>query len=259
MSSKNTVLLSSIQKAGSTWVRFVIANYYNILNHHATDTLTFKELEEPHILRVEKGIHYKYKDGYPLVFHTHLTYDGYGIFDYDPKMSEYFDSFDKIIYLYRNPFDTIISYWHFMMERTTPEPFGDGVKGLALEKLKTLEGFVGFYLPRWIRHVKTTMPKASLIMDYDDTWKQPYKHFYRMFELIDTDIDTVILRKAIQMSSFTNVRKMSEDVNQRGGLGMPYYTGYFCRVGTPEQYKIVMSSDLIQRIRTECKKENITV
>jgi len=257
--NKNTILLSSIQKAGSTWVRFVIANYYTILNRNITKSLTWDELEAPHLLRVQKGIDYPYSDGYPLVFHTHLTYNGYGIFDYDPKMPSYFDSFDYIIYLYRNPFDTIISYFHFMLERTTPEPFGDGVKGAELEKLKTLEGFTDFYLPRWIRHVKTTMCKADLVMDYDKTWNQPYTEFLNMFKLIDDNIDDSTLIKAIQMSSFNNIRKMSEDIGQIGGLGIPYYTGYFCREGTPLQYKKVMSPELIQKIKDECKKENIIV
>jgi len=259
--NKNKVLLCGIQKVGTTALRFCIFNYYNILNHHATKTLTWDELEAPHLLRVKNGIDYLYSDGFPLVFHTHRNYQGYGIFDSDLDLNtpHYFDSFDKLIYAIRNPFDTIISYKAFMLERTTPEPFGDGVKGAELEKLKTLEGFTDFYLPKWIRHVKTTICKADLVMDYDKTWNQPYTEFLNMFKLIDDNINLDILKKSIEMSSFKNVRKMSEEIHQENGLGYPYYTGYFCREGTPLQYKKVMSSDLIQKIKDECKKENIIV
>lgn len=257
----NKVLLNGIQKVGNTWTRFVIFNYYHIKNHGATKTLNFDELEAPHLLRVIKGIDYPYADGFPLVFHTHLTYTGYGIFDtdYHPKHHYYFDSFDKKIYLYRNPFDTMISYYYFMMFRTTPEPFGAGVTKEELKKMKNIDGFTEFYLPRWIRHVKTTMHRCDLVLDYDKLREDP-SGFWDALELLDDgEIDEDIFWKAIEMSSFESIKYMSEKTKQVGGLGMPYLKGYFCRDGRSEQYKEVMKAGLIDYIKDECKRNGIEI
>jgi hypothetical protein len=254
----NKILLVGIQKSGNSWVRFVIFNYFNILNNRATKTLTWDELQKPHLDRLEKGVDYEYNDGFPLVFHTHLSYDGHGIFDFYSETPKYFAKFDKIIYIYRNPFDTMISYWHFMMDRNG-DPFGDGIVGEELDKLRKLEGFVEFYLPKWIYHVKTTRNLADLILDYDQLRKNP-NLFAKAITLIDNGmIHIKNFNEALEMSSFSSIKRMSEEVGNIGGLGSPYYKGYFCRDGRSGQYKEVMSQELINYIRNECLKEGIEV
>ena len=252
------VLLSSIQKVGINWTRFVIANYFNILHTGSEKTLTWDELQKPHLERVEKGPDHIYHDNFPMVFHTHTSYDGWGIFDFYPETPKYFDKFDKIIYQYRNPYDTCISYFWFMMNRTN-DPFGAGIVGKELEKIRKLEGFVEFYLPRWIHHVKTTMDKADLVLDYDILRKDNYDFFMALNLIIPGHVDFNTFHKAFRMSSFRKIRKMSEEVGNPAGLGSPYLKGYFCRDGRSGQYREVMSEELIEYIRNECKKEGIEV
>lgn len=241
------VLLCGIQKVGSTFIRFVIFNYFNILNHGATKTLTWDELEKPHLLRQEHGLDYVYNDGYPMVFFTHNARDGQGLTIKYDGYPEYFKQFDRLVYIYRNPHDTMISNWHFIMDRDNDSPFGDYIVGEALEKLKSLEGFVDFYLPKYCHHIETTLKHADLILDYDILRKDT-TGFKDLMTLIVGDYDESILEKAIEMSSFENIKKMSIEIGEPYGLGGPNYKGFFCRDGRSNQYKEVMSDDLIIKI-----------
>jgi hypothetical protein len=244
----NTVLLCGIQKAGNTLCRFVIFNYFNVLNNKATKTLNWDELQKPHLDRVEHGLDYEYKDGFPMVFHTHNAYDGQGLNVKYEGYPEFFQQFDKLIYLYRNPFDCMISYWHFVENRN------------GVDYQRDLKEFTKWFLPKWIHHVKTTRCKADLVLDYDKLRRNPYPLFTEVIALVNNGIINIgILDKTIEMSSFENIRKMSDEVGNPAGLGNPHYRGYFCRDGRSGQYKEVMSKELIDYIRNECKKEGIEV
>lgn len=241
------VLLCGIQKSGNSLCRFVIFNYFNIKNNNAQKTLTWDELQKPHLDRINYGLNYDYQDGFPLVFHTHNSYDGYGINAKYEGYPEFFKQFDKMIYIYRNPYDTCISYWHFMQNR----------KGIDYKK--DLEEFTKWFLPKWIFHVRSTKNLADLVLDYDMLRKYS-PAFQSVLDLVlGYKCDIRILQQAIDMSTFENIRKMSDEVGNPAGLGKPYYKGYFCRNGKSGQYKTVMSEELINYIKNECKREGFSV
>lgn len=243
----NSVLLCAIQKSGSSWVRFIIFNYFNIKNNHAIKTLTWDELQKPHLDRVNYGVDYDYDDSFPRVFHTHNSYDGYGINAHYDGYPEFFKQFDKMIYIYRNPFDCCLSYWHFMENR------------ISVNYKRDLEEFTKWFLPKWIFHVRTTRNLADLVLNYDHLQIHP-AIFRTVIDLItDDNLDENVLIKAINMSSFENIKRMSDEVGNPAGLGFPYYKGYFCRDGRTGQYKEVMSKELVEYIKKECLKEGIEV
>ncbi len=248
------ILLDGIQKTGNTWSKFVIFNYFNIKNNGATKTLTWDELKAIDIIREKNGVDYKYFDGFPIIFSSHRSYDGYGIHDYKPRFSAFFDLFDIIIYFYRNPFDTVISYYHFTMDRNVP--FHDVFSREKVRELRDMANFTKWFLPKWIYHIKSTKDKADLVLDYDKL-RENFRLFLFAIELIDNDIDYDILDQSISMSSFDNIRKMSIDIKQEYGLGGVLYKGFFCRDGRSGQYKEVMSNDLIAYITEECRNEGI--
>jgi len=233
-------LLCGFQKCGNTYTRFVLFNYYNIKNNGATETLTWDELQKPHLLREEKGLNYFYTDGFPWIFHTHNAYDGQGLNVKYEGYPDYFKRFDKMIYIFRNPYDTMVSLWHWLMNRDS--------ENYRLD----LADFTREYLPKWLHHVKTTIGKADLILDYDHL-RRFSLDFDRAIQLMDGFVDYEILDNAVKVSSFKNIREMSERVNQPYGLGGPNYRGYFCRNGKTGQYKDAMSKSLIEWIKTECE------
>lgn len=251
-----SVLISGIQKTGNTLCRFVIFNYFNILNNSAKKTLTWDELEAPHLLRQKYGIDHNYQDGFPNVHHTHVSYDGWGVNVNYEDFPSFYEQFDKLIYVIRNPFDTMISYFHFMMNR---DRFSfSNISKERLEKMKGLKGFVEFYLPKFIHHVKTTRHRADLVLDYDMLMNNK-DGFRKAIELIDNDVNLSILQQSIEMSSFDNIRNMSIRIKQPYGLGGVRYKGFFCRDGRSGQYLSFMSKELIEWITNECKEKGLKV
>ena len=65
------------------------------------------------MLRKKRGFGHE-DDGFPEVYHTHFPYDGVGFMKIMPKMPRWFEQFDGLVYIYRNPFDTMISYHKFI-------------------------------------------------------------------------------------------------------------------------------------------------
>lgn len=252
--NKNKVLICGIQKTGNTWTRFVMFNYFNILNNDATKTLTFDELKNIHDLRRKEGFNICI-DGFPYVCHTHVGYNGTGFAkDFLQKeYNEYFNKFDKLIYIYRNPFDTIISYHKFIFNRDKI-PY----QNIDMHKKQKLEDFAEYYLKRIIKHIKTTRHRADVILNYDELRKDPSK-FIDAIKLVDGTIDMNIFQKAVKISSFDNIRKMSDEVKQPYGVGGSLYRGYFCRDGRTGQYKEIMSKELIEYIKTECEKVGLSI
>lgn len=256
----NIILLCGIQKTGNTWARFVLFNYFNIRDNEATETLTFDELRAIHNLRrirgkARKGMFItKHKnDGFPDIYHTHLSYDGTGFIRNFKYVHLFFDKCKKLIYIYRNPYDTMISYHKFIFNRDKI-PY----KQINMDLKRKLEDFTRYYLPKFIIHVNETMHRADVILNYDKLRKDP-SGFIDAIKLVDSTIDIDIFWKAVKMSSFDNIKKMSDKVNQPYGIGGSLYRGYFCRDGRTGQYKEIMSEELIRYIKFECQKAEISV
>lgn len=252
----NRVLLCSMQKMGNTWTQFVIFNYWNIKYHKATETLTFDELQKIHLSRYRWGFNHK-EDGFPEVYHTHYGYDGIGFLGYNTYMPIYFDKFQDLIYLYRNPLDAIISYYHFIynpgkISQLYRNPY------LKLQELKNIEDFALYYLEIFLSHIRATKHRATVVLHYDSLRKDP-NGFKEAISLIDDPVDGYAFKKAIEFSSFENIKKMSIRTGKPYMRGGPGYIGYFCRDGRSGQYKEFLDPILINYLKYRCKIEGITV
>jgi len=113
------VLLCGFPKAGNTWVRLFLANYFNILNFGATESLEKKaaiEIFKHNIIKeIEEKTPLTFKEGFPKVYHTHNSRLK------TPEKIEFFNQFDKFVYIYRNPYDLIISFfYHVIVSKSKP-------------------------------------------------------------------------------------------------------------------------------------------
>jgi len=226
-----SVLLSGSPKTGNTWLRFVIFHYLNMIEKHEYRTLTHRDLAW-------------LKDNEMRVQHTHIPHSG-------ENAPQFYDKFNKMIYIWRNPYDTMISYHEYLKNRDVPfNILRHNLKKETIEKLHSLEGFTGFFLEKYIDHINSTRSRADLVLCYDDLRKNT-KGFYDALKMVCRTLKLSyrehIAKKAIRMSSFENIKQMGIDTNQKGGLAIGY-KGSFCRDGTVGQYKKVMSKELINYI-----------
>ena len=110
LGQKNRVLLVGAIKTGNHWCRFVVMNYYNILNNGATKTMTFQESNINRISGIDNLIldqKIEFYENLPSIKYCHS-------FHYDRIVPSKFNSvFDKFVYLIRNPFDQLISWFYY--------------------------------------------------------------------------------------------------------------------------------------------------
>lgn len=234
------ILIASFPKTGVHWTKFVICNYTNILQYGMKSTLTFKQLDS--IFKNPISLH-----------HTHIPLSGHLLFNEIKNVHEYYNKFDKIIYQMRNPYDTMISFWHYLKNRDPPfSIIYNKVNMDLIDQFSTLKGFTEFFLPLYIDHIESTRNKADLVLNYDELRKDP-NEFKKVIKLIFDEVDEEVFKKTIEMSSFENIRKMGIETNQQHGLAKDYL-GHFARDGRSGQFKEVMDAHLVQYIETEWNK-----
>ena len=82
--NQQKILLYGYPKSGNTWVRFLIFNYFNLINNPKyLKTLTFDELNEIQSNVMDRGTTNNNLPGFPLFYRTHKVYnDCYKLFDF---------------------------------------------------------------------------------------------------------------------------------------------------------------------------------
>jgi len=217
------ILLVGFPKTGNTWTRFVIFNYWNILENSATNTLSYQEL-----IDIDKAI-WKESEQYPPVYFSHIPVNGKMLLGTHKGIrTQIYKKVNKIIYVIRNPFDTMISYFYYLTNRD--HPFNERFEGKELEILLSLEGFVKKMLPLYINHVKSTMGKANVVVKYEIMREDPIR-FINVLKLVFGKINLKIAQEAIWMSSFDNIKQMGINTGRTGGLASSF-RDHFTRNGT---------------------------
>jgi len=243
----NKIILTGFPKTGNTHARFVIFNYWNILENNAVETLTYREL-----IYANEDIWDGKGDQYPQVFFMHMAKNGRTMLGYN--RGEKFEMYNreyKIIYVTRNPFDCMISYFHYNKNRDLKD------QHISYRNINTLEEHTKHFLPLYINHIQSTMPYADVVLNYDKLRKDP-SGFRDAIKLVFGVVNEEIFQKAIEMSTFDNIKKMGIEKKQKYGLASSY-RGHFCRDGRSGQYKEVMTPELIEWIREMCLTEGIIV
>lgn len=242
---KKTILIAGHPKSGNTWVRFVIFNYYNILNNGATETLTFDELNSAQCNVLQNQTTFPENSWSPLIYRTHYSY------------RKIFSYFDKIIYIYRNPLDCMISLYHQSKNREVPfyhEP--ENIRN----KLFDVDYFVKYWFKNWIKYHRSISPKASVTLFYDDLKTYPENEFSKLLAIIDDAPNKDILLKSIEMSSFDSIKKMANDKNQLyGNANKKDFKGNFLRSGKVKQYDEQLTPKTINWVKEQLKKNNINI
>jgi hypothetical protein len=182
---KDDVLLSSYPRSGSTWVRFMLANYIS-LKHLGGILVTFPLLDR---LMPELGASNLVKawpySECPRVVKTHRRYLGlYG------KCSS--------IGILRDPRDVMVSYYHFLTERERPRYIGDFQGFLRCPK---------FGLEAWFRHTVSWLPHWNLMIHFEALKREPKDEFERVLKWLGIDLEHKHLNALIARSERQSVAK----------------------------------------------------
>jgi hypothetical protein len=173
-------LLVSYPKSGNTWMRFILSNllqsgaeeinFHNALNYIPDDN--FSDLEQ--VAR-------------PRIIKSHEPYQA---------------QFPRVIYIVRDPRDAYVSYFEYLRKKL-PE----GMTFSAFLRQPSI------YPCRWHEHVASWIDKPSVkvLVKYEDMLSDCFSQMQRVLAILPhVQVSDEQLRRAIDASSFSNMRKIEE-------------------------------------------------
>jgi hypothetical protein len=218
-------------KSGNTWARFVIFNYFTLLQEDRATTLSYNELNSIQNNVLQHGTCFESQAGYPLFYRTHAC------------VFKEMNVFDKRLFIHRNPLDTLISYYHWHVKRSPQFP--DSPYHLR-SRLVDKDFLIKTYLPVWLKHYRVSVPNADFVLNYSDMKKTPFEVFKNLFETLDWEVDTEKLKKAIELSDFKKVQKMGRETNQTQGMGIKSNSNSeHARSGQEGQFRFELKQETI--------------
>ena len=235
---ESKILLSGYPKSGNTWLRFMIFNYLELLdNKKLNETISFNFLNQIQSNVLEKGLELKYKKNDLIFYRTHSPY------------SRCYKLFDVLIFIHRNPLDTLISAYYYYFKRELP--FHAFPKKLR-NKLKDIDFFVLYNFKKWLIYYNKSVSVADVIVNYSDLKSDPFSQMKKIFIKLKLPLKDELIKKTVKLSSFKNIKVMASKLNQLNGMaskeGESNFKGVFVRSGEELQYKNELKAETVNYI-----------
>lgn len=250
------VILASFPKTGTTWLKSLI---FSIVNRSSKHRLT---LEHPHELVPFLEVQvYSHSDEPPnmapsdmndsrRIFATHISYQ---------LLKETLDSCDcRVVYVTRNPKDTLVSTWHFankMHNMGKVEPWSLDV---ATDKFCRGVFPSGPYYEHVIGYKELSLkrPTNVLFLTYEEMINDPHWHVKKLGEFLGCPFDGEDEVQEIVRSCSIDVLKNHEvNKSEESPAWFPSPYNSFFRKGVVGDYRNYLSDEAIQRIDALTKQK----
>ncbi|XP_074326156.1 cytosolic sulfotransferase 15-like [Apium graveolens] len=230
----NDIIVASIPKSGTTWLK---ALTFTILNSHLHSIQKQHPLLtcNPHDL-VPFLEYNLYADNNipdlsrrPRLIATHVPFHAL------PHSIKMETSTSRVVYIARNPFDTLISMWHFM-SKLRPDELGP----ISLEETFDMycKGKVG-YGPYWehmLRYYKESLENTEkvLFLKYEEMKENITFHLKRLAQFLGCPFSAEeeregVIQDVAKLCSFDNLKEL--DVNKNGRCIANFENKHFFRTG----------------------------
>jgi hypothetical protein len=235
--SKNAVFVCSYPKSGRTWLRFILANYFNMY-FNINETIDLKNMFEfmPNNdasgLKGYSGFRFKGQNETPLVLFSH---DKYNEFQYKDK---------KIIYLERNPYDTLVSYYFHI--KTKP-----GYNGTISEFIRD-KRYGATKLNKYQKSWEKNLNEKHLKISYEEMHENIYEKIKQVISYIGLDLIDEYLKISIQLSKFNNMKNIEAKTPIPGFENTKDQNQKRIREGLINNYKNHLSENDILYIKNKC-------
>ncbi|XP_051121384.1 cytosolic sulfotransferase 5-like [Andrographis paniculata] len=249
------VLLASSMKTGTTWLKS-LALSCNRRNGGADDPLA---TENPHFLvptvEVEQFIKKPCKiDVYdasaPRLLHTHLPYSLL------PDSIKSSSSSSKIVYIVRNPKDTLISMWHFWSSNLRPLPLEKAVDSFC-SGVHIFGSFFDHVAEYWIESRKR--PEKILFLKYEELKNNPKAEVMKMAEFMgkalgsEDEVEKILWRCSLE-------RLSNLEVNKTGERALWHLSNSsFFRKGKVGDWKNYLTPEMVEKIDQLSRDKHETI
>ncbi|PIN21572.1 Sulfotransferase [Handroanthus impetiginosus] len=240
------ILLASTIKTGTTWLKSLsLCITQNRQNHKHNDILT---TENPHfhVPTIESMIYSTkptkidiYDASSPRLLHTHLPYS---VLPVSVKESQC-----KIVYIARNPKDTIISMWHFFNSifRPNQDPFPlEKAVDCFCSGVHQYGSFFEHVVEYWLESQKR--PEKMLFLKYEEMKRDPKGEVSKIAEFLgrpfgDGEVDEILWRCSLD-------RLKNLEVNKNGSILYNVPNSSYFRKGEVGDWKKYLTPEMEERI-----------
>lgn len=189
------VPLVSFPKSGNTWMRFILSNIFKRDENFKINFKTINDISSTSHSEDHSKMISLLKEDAPLFIKEHYSY-------YDMP----YHNFTKAIYIYRDGFDTLLSYWYF---RNAQSP----------NKYPNIETFSQYYwsgyghwgehVYSWLKDKNTNNAHKIFAISYEELIKNPVITIENCLKFLEYDIGREKIEEAINLSSKENMKQMS--------------------------------------------------
>ncbi|SFT45592.1 Sulfotransferase domain-containing protein [Algoriphagus locisalis] len=188
---KTDVWLVSFPKSGNTWIRFFYLHLANRIypgRLEQDDIISFYTLDSNMPELGYSNLDY-YKWKFPEISRLVKTH------------SKYFWFFSKndIVYILRDPFDVMISYYRYELGKTNPR-----FKGTFSEFLRDPK----FGVEALAKHFISWKPYIKLLIKYEDLKEDPICQFNRLLDFLKIEVPNDIIIQSYNNSKASNVKNV---------------------------------------------------
>ena len=232
------LILNSIPKSGTNFVRLFLANYFRLV-YEGADSRTDYETMHNVLFPNERGRYLRRGTLEPP--HDIMRNTPFSDFLYCHQTT-FFEFFEgKLIFLYRNPLDFIISSYFYRWKNRPgkqdwydhPRDAVDRLLGDYIEKYGFMRG--------WARKKDN-----FLCVSYEMLMRSPFDVFSMMVIWLGLPLDVGRLKRAIEYADIKAVRDLDEAA---GAIHSPDgFKGYFTRSGKIGQWKEYFDDGEVQSI-----------
>ena len=210
---KEDIILATFPKSGTTWMRFIFANLISLkeFNGRVVDyQFLNNELRGGYDSNLYPTIKYS---TFPRIIWTHYKYE-----------QKRFGN-NKRIYIYRNPGDTMVSYYEFRKSlKDNP------LKNQSFQEFIRNEKYGINY---WCEHFLSWKDNCDILVSYEELKDNSLEKIKNVLSKLKLNkIGDDLLSVAIERFSFKNIRSMEEKVGLDDSAKEKHKEGYrFARKG----------------------------
>ncbi len=194
MSSLELIPLVSYPKSGNTWFRFFLANVYKRNSSLTVDFSNINKFTCTSFSSDFSQIKTQLVGNAPVFVKQHVNYGEMTNID-----------FEKAIYIYRNGFDMLYSYWHFT-EARSPGLFKD-IYDFA-DCYQMYCGHWGEHLDSWMLGAGKSGKHKVHFVSYEEMLANPFSTARACLEFLGNKISDAELQLALDLSSKERMKSM---------------------------------------------------
>jgi len=241
---RNAIIVNSIPKSGTHYLMYLITNYLYLHFFNIEKPVNWKKINSDDLKKV---LFPNTIDRYEKYFSApkdHIIHKtGYSDLIWGHKFSHFERSVcRRIVHLYRNPLDFIISNYYYQWENNSK------FQKIVNEPKQVIDLTLNYFILHYNYIKKLSAIKSNILrLSYEQLKLSPQESLQHVLSWLEFPINESLVRKAAEFSSKKNIRAQEKEK----GVS-------FVRSGKIGEWKKIFSNKSIDYINTKLRRHHIS-